>query len=82
MPQYASICLNNAEYDDMMVYADISEKAVQNSECVWCGTWHKVTVQITGQLSRHTYSEHCQKFKMRVLQKGRQVEVYGPRTHR
>ena len=29
MPQYASICLNNAEYDDMMVYADISEKTAK-----------------------------------------------------
>ena len=34
MPQYAKICLNNVECDDMMVYADISGKAVQNSECV------------------------------------------------
>ena len=25
---------------------------------------HKVTVQITEQLSRQTYSEHCQTFKM------------------
>ena len=26
-------------------------------------TWHKVTVQITEQLLRQKYSEHCQTFK-------------------
>ena len=31
-----------------------------NSECVWCSSYLQVTVQITEQLWRQTYSEHCQ----------------------
>ena len=49
MFQYAWLYLKNAEYE--WIYWHIPEKAecwiCQNSECGWCSTQHKSTVQIT-----------------------------------
>ena len=63
MSQYAWICVNNAEYD--WICHHIPEKPerwiCRNFDCVWCSqiyrcsrnvSEHKVTVQITEQLSR------------------------------
>ena len=52
MSQYAWICLNNAEYDWICRYIPQKQCWIcQNcSECAWCRTQHKTTVQVTGQL--------------------------------
>ena len=63
MSQYTWMCLNNAEYE--WIYRHIREKIrTLNMSEFWMCLMRKVTVQITEQLSRQTYSEHCQTFNL------------------
>ena len=60
------ICLNMREY--ALIMPEEKELSIcQNSECVSCSISLKVTVQITEQLSRQTYSEYCQTFKIQKI---------------
>ena len=65
MSQYAQICLNNAEYDW------ICHNILEKTECGVCQNASDAvhSIQITEQLSRQTYSEHCQIFKMELFAK-------------
>ena len=69
--QYVWTCLNNAEYGWICWHIPETTECwiCQNSECVWCIIWHKVTVKVTEQLSRH-----CQTYKMKRFAKRIMVE--------
>ena len=60
---------NNTEYD--WIYRHIPGK--NSAEYAWIlnvsDAVHNITVQITEQLSRQRYSEHCQTFKMECFSK-------------
>ena len=63
MTEYARIYLKQQSWIHAKILnvSDISSK-------------HKVTVQITEQLSRQTYSEHCQTFKMEPFAKNKGIK--------
>ena len=71
------LCLNNARiWLNISAYSWINR--VYYSECVWCGSYHKVTVQITEQLWRQTYLEHSQTFKIECFEKKKNNALVQP----
>ena len=60
MSQYVLICLNDGEYGSFK-YAWILNVSHAVHEVTWV---HEVTVQITEQLLKQTYWEHCHSFKI------------------
>ena len=81
MSQCAWICLNDTDYDTS-IYLKKKKNRIcwicQNSECAWCSTKHKLTFEITEQLTIEKGIQNTVKhFRWRFFQKEQCLSAGG-----